>query len=38
MRNIRLIKPAPNAQDMDPPNSTQAIKGENDYRPYWIVQ
>ena len=37
-RYSRFIKAAPNAQDMDPPNSTQAIKGENDYRPYWIVQ
>ena len=32
-RNIRFIKAAPNAQDMDPPNITQAIKGENDCRP-----
>ena len=37
-RYSRFIKAAPNAQDMDPPNSTQEIKGENDYRPYWIVQ
>ena len=28
-----FIKAAPDAQDMDPPNSTQAIKGENDCRP-----
>ena len=32
-RNIRFIKAAPNGQDMDPPNITQAIKGENDCRP-----
>ena len=32
-RNIRFIKAAPKAQDMDPPNITQAIKGENDCRP-----
>ena len=32
-RYSRFIKAAPNAQDMDPPNSTQAIKGENDCRP-----
>ena len=37
-RYSRFIKAAPNAQDMDPPNITQAIKEENDYRPYWIVQ
>ena len=32
-RNIRFIKAAPKAQDMDPQNITQAIKGENDCRP-----
>ena len=32
-RNIRFIKADPNGQDMDPPNITQAIKGENDCRP-----
>ena len=31
--NIRFIKAAPKAQDMDPQNITQAIKGENDCRP-----
>ena len=32
-RNIRFIKAAPNAQDTDPPNITQAVKGENECRP-----
>ena len=32
-RNIRFIKAAPKAQDMDPPNITQAIEEENDCRP-----
>ena len=32
MRNIRFIKPAPNAQDTDPTNITQAVKGENECR------
>ena len=32
-RNIRFIKAAPNAQDMDPPNITQVVKEENECRP-----
>ena len=31
-RNIHFIKAAPNAQDTDPTNITQAVKGENECR------